>query len=149
MVLPKTRVRSTTSNMLPQPPLMSTTAMSVALGKDFARAAINACSPELGAHKSVGDVNKDLLHGNRDRFWDCNVWYCRTENWLFHVGLGVGLMRGMILLGRTDKGKEQCGRQSRRGTNILRTAVLWQSLTLISVCKWDCDGNIIISSISH
>ena len=50
-----------TSNMLPQPPLMSTTAMSVALGKDFARAEIIDCSPELGAHRSRGVVNKDLL----------------------------------------------------------------------------------------
>ena len=58
------KTTSPTSNMLPQPPLMSTTAMSVALGKDFARAAINACSPELGAHKSGDDVNKDLLQGN-------------------------------------------------------------------------------------
>ena len=47
--------------MLPQPPLMSTTAMSVALGKDFARAEIIDCSPELGAHRNRGVVNKDLL----------------------------------------------------------------------------------------
>ena len=47
--------------MLPQPPLMSTTAMSVALGKDLARAEIITCSPELGAHSSGGDVKRVLL----------------------------------------------------------------------------------------